>query len=327
MICSAFTMSSFGPEAISTQTKRLHNRMVQRGGAAVPGMSASGGIFFGGVFLIVGTLIALAGLKVIPIDPKGLHVPYGVLATVGLVFALPGLMILGQAARNAFAARRRERLQGFQAAEPAILDYPWNRDRWTPDRWAAVRRAGFAAGFLTIFMAVTGYIVFFESGAPFIMKLGMGVFMLVAAWCWVMFFRAVGHALKYGESWIGYRTFPMRPGTTLTLAWQPPARLLAVSAGGFTLRCVREWTETKRHGSRRRIEVVHEEVWSSSREVSPGTLFRPAEQTEVTFTLSADLPGTCLSAAQTATYWELEIQLDVPGLDFKETYLVPIYTA
>jgi hypothetical protein len=24
-------------------------------------------------------------------------------------------------------------------------------------------------------------------------------------------------------------------------------------------------------------------------------------------------------------FWELEAQLDLPGLDFKETYLVPIY--
>ena len=42
------------------------------------------------------------------------------------------------------------------------------------------------------------------------------------------------------------------------------------------------------------------------------------------FTPPAGLPITNLSGKE-AVYWEFEINLDLPGPDFKESYLVPVY--
>jgi hypothetical protein len=38
----------------------------------------------------------------------------------------------------------------------------------------------------------------------------------------------------------------------------------------------------------------------------------------------SDAQPTHLSTAK-PTFWELEVKLDLPGLDFNETYLVPVY--
>jgi hypothetical protein len=45
---------------------------------------------------------------------------------------------------------------------------------------------------------------------------------------------------------------------------------------------------------------------------------------ELRFEPPADGMSTQLSADK-PVFWEFEVELDLPGLDFKETYLVPVY--
>ncbi len=46
--------------------------------------------------------------------------------------------------------------------------------------------------------------------------------------------------------------------------------------------------------------------------------------------LCCDLPDDAVTTQLTANqpvFWELEVKLALPGLDFKETYLIPVYKA
>jgi hypothetical protein len=52
--------------------------------------------------------------------------------------------------------------------------------------------------------------------------------------------------------------------------------------------------------------------------------FEPGEDTALTFDLPPDAPPTSL-AGETPVFWELVVAMDLPGLDFAETCLVPIY--
>jgi hypothetical protein len=52
--------------------------------------------------------------------------------------------------------------------------------------------------------------------------------------------------------------------------------------------------------------------------------FRLREVVELRYDLPADARPTQLSGDK-PLYWELEVKLDLPGLDFNETYLVPVY--
>jgi hypothetical protein len=49
------------------------------------------------------------------------------------------------------------------------------------------------------------------------------------------------------------------------------------------------------------------------------------DSVELRYELPADAQPTQLSA-DTPIFWELEVKLDLPGLDFQEIYLVPIYS-
>ena len=54
--------------------------------------------------------------------------------------------------------------------------------------------------------------------------------------------------------------------------------------------------------------------------------FLPGKTVELNFDPPAGVPATCLSATP-AFFWVFEANLSRPGLDFKETYLVPVYAA
>ena len=50
------------------------------------------------------------------------------------------------------------------------------------------------------------------------------------------------------------------------------------------------------------------------------------EAVELRFEPDANALPTKLHADR-PVFWELEVKLDLPGLDFEETYLVPVYAA
>lgn len=319
-------MSPFGPEIVTPINRRLPQRQTRRGCGGATGLGTVGGFLFGAAFVGAGMWMLLAGLKVIPIDARKLHVPFWVLALLGAVFLLPGLWVWAATLKARLDAQRRDRRALAHGEDArAQTDYPWDTSRWEIDRWASSRRLGFGAVFMTVFMTAVGYIVYFERGTPGVVKVFAGIFVLAAVWCWLLLFREIWRAWKFGVTAVAYERFPMKLGEIARLRWIPPRRLLMVDSGQVTLRCVREWTEIVGSGKNRSVKICHESAWESVREVDAGTPIRPTDDIEVSFALPADQPGTCLSAAQTVTFWELEIRLAVPGLDFCESYLVPVY--
>ncbi|MFH1497663.1 MAG: hypothetical protein ABII82_07530 [Verrucomicrobiota bacterium] len=275
--------------------------------------------------MAAGAWITLAGLKVIEIDPRKLHVPFWVFTLVGIVFLLPGLLFCFWSFKAWLAERRRLQNLGANAHSPALRDHAWNTREWRTDRWAAAKRAGFAALFMTAFMTVVVHIVFFERGIPVVVKVGSSLFILAAVWCWFLFVRELLRGWKYGSSAVGYDRFPLPLGNTVNLRWLAPSNLLVIESGQVALRCVREWTETVGTGKHRTIKLRHESLWECVRAVEPGTMLRPTDDIELSFNVPPDQPGTCLSDPEKTRFWEVEIKLAVPGLDFNETYLVPIY--
>ena len=52
--------------------------------------------------------------------------------------------------------------------------------------------------------------------------------------------------------------------------------------------------------------------------------FRPNQEQAVAFMVPPDAPSTNLRA-NPPRYWELEVEVDAPGVNFLRTYGVPIY--
>jgi hypothetical protein len=70
--------------------------------------------------------------------------------------------------------------------------------------------------------------------------------------------------------------------------------------------------------------VVHEEIWSAKGIIEQPRNFPLHDAVELRYELPSEALSTRLSADK-PLFWELEVKLKLPGLDFSETYLVPIY--
>lgn len=305
----------------SRQRNRLTGRTERRG--VKTGLSTIGALAFGGVFVLAGAAIMLVGLKVIPVDPKGVHAPYWVLTMFGAVFALAGLMVWGMARTQFVSARRQREALRQHPDEPALIDYGWNPNGFIPSQWSQAAKTVGGAIFLTLFLSMFNWWAFFGKG-PLMVKVIVSIFDLLAFFAWWQAFLKIGHAAKFGGSRLEFTQFPYRLGQSLRLRWLPASGISQVNQGTFTLRCVEEWFERRGHGKNSSTTLVHEEIWSGTWFLDQVRSFPRLEEMELCCELPADAPATQLSADK-PIFWELEVKLDLPGLDFSETYLVPVY--
>lgn len=302
--------------------RRRLSGMMQRRGSKM-GLPTWGGFLFGGVFVAAGTGIVLVGTKVLPVDPASVHAPYWVLTMAGASFALGGFMVWGMAGKQFAANRRRTRATGQYSDEPALADYPWHPDGFAVSEWTgAAKAAGVALG-LTVFLSMFNWWAFVADG-PWMVKAIVVLFDCFGLAMWWVAGRQVGRALKFGHSRIVFARFPYRLAEPVNIRWQPARGIHRAHKGTFTLRCVEEWTESSGSGDSRTANIVHEEVWSAKWLMEQERNFSFRDEVELRYELPPDAQPTQLTADK-PVFWELEVQLDLPGLDFKETYLVPVY--
>lgn len=305
----------------STERQRLSGRTEQRGSRT--GFSTLGAFIFGGIFVLIGTLVIFVGIKVVPADPKGVHAPYWVLMVFGAVFACAGLMVWGMAWRQYTANRRRMEVMERYAGEPAVADYDWNSQGFAVNRWRRPVRAMGGAAFVTLFLSIFNYWGFWMQ-APWMVKVIVILFDLVLLAVWWHAFLLLGRAIKFGGSRIEFADFPFRLTKPVVVRWYPATGIAQARRGSFTLRCVAEWFETHGSGKNRSKRLVHEQIWGGTWFLDREHSFQPHENIELRFEPGADAPPTHLHADR-PVFWELEVKLDLPGLDFIETYLVPVY--
>jgi hypothetical protein len=136
----------------------------------------------------------------------------------------------------------------------------------------------------------------------------------------------LGRAAKFGGSRIEFAQFPYRLGKPVVLRWFPGQGIVQARKGRFALRCVEQWYERHGQGKDRSTRLVQEVTWSGTWHLDEPTSFTRGEMIEFRFEPPVGVTPTQLSAAQ-AVFWEFVVTLDLPGLDFEEAYLVPVYAA
>ena len=305
----------------SSEKRRLSGIIEQRGSQM--GMSTLGLILFGVPFTGIGVFVALVGLKIVPVNPSSVHAPYFVLFAFGLVFGLGGLMIWRMAWRQSRANRHRALAQERHINEPALEDYDWDPRGFRSHCWTKTVKAIGGVGFLALFLSMFNWWAWVAHG-PWMVKIIVSLFDLwlaFAVWLAVMTFS---RAVRFGDSRIEFVHFPYRANESIVVRWLTPSGISRANKGTFTLRCVKEYYETTGTGSNRTRNVVHEEQWNGTWSLEQPEDFPPGKNVELEFQPGAGLPATCLSGSETV-YWEFEVNLSLPGPDFKEAYLVPVY--
>lgn len=155
-------------------------------------------------------------------------------------------------------------------------------------------------------------------------KIIISVFDLIPIGVAYQVFLRVGRAIKFGGSQLQNTRFPIPLSKPIELRWKPSAGIVRANQGSFTLRCVEEYWISTGTGRNRSRKMVHEQIWSVTRFLDHPFTFPRMEEIELRFDIDPGLPSTSLSADR-PIFWELEIILDLPGLDFEECYLVPVY--
>jgi len=304
----------------SSERKRLSGSLRPRG--TQTGLTTLGAVLFGLPFVGAGLWAVLSGLKLIPLDESKLHGPHWMLTVFGIVFALAGLQLWSMGWRQHKANRRRTDLS---LRDPVLADYPWDPRGFSPPRWSRAAKGLGAVVFVALFLSMFNWWAFFAKG-PLMVKIIVGVFDLVLVLVAWQVGMMIGRTLKFGPSRIEFVRFPFRPGETLSVHWVVPAGITRVAKGTFTLRCVEEWHEETGSGKNRSRHLVQEAIWRATCHIDQPQELSPGRPEEIRFEIPVNATGTTLSKRNgKPIFWELVADLDLAGLDFKETYLVPVY--
>ena len=305
---------------VSRERTRLTGQLQPHG--VQTGLPSIGMFLFGLPFFGVGVWATLAGTKLISIDDSKLHAPHWVLAMFGIVFALAGVLVWSMGWRQLKANRRRRELE---MRDPALADYPWDERGFTPPRWSRAAKGLCGVFFFALFLSIFNWWAFGAKG-PWMVKIIVGIFDLVLLFVIWQVGLLVGRTVKFGPSRIEFARFPFRPGESMSLHWVVPQGMTHITQGKLTLRCVEEWYEESGSGKDRSRQLVQETIWSATGHFDQPQTFNPGQPEELRFEVPADAPGTVLSRRDTKpVFWELAVELDLAGLDFKETYLIPVY--
>lgn len=315
------TLVSDPPRSVAGR-RRLHGVTEQRGSKT--GFPLWGALLFGLLFVAMGTFIVLIGRKIVHTDPSSVHAPFWVLTVAGVCFAAGGLMVWGMAARQQRAERhRREALRRYSATD-AHTDHAWNPRGETSRQWPRAGRALMMAAFMTVFLSMFNWWAWGEKSSPVMVKIIVSVFDLILVAVWWQAVVLVSRAVKFAASRVEFDHFPYALDRPVVFRWIPPRGVGPAVKGEFTLRCVEEFYEERGSGKDRSKSLVHEVVCEETQSFDHTETFAAGRPVEFRFSPPEGAPSTALSADR-PVFWEFVVRLTMPGPDFEEQYLIPIY--
>jgi hypothetical protein len=203
------------------------------------------------------------------------------------------------------------------------VDHAWDARCHTPPRWGRAIKAVVGAGFLTMFLSLFNWWAWGAHG-PWPVKVIVALFDLILVLVWWRAALTVGRAIKFGGSRLDFDHFPYRLSEPVAVRWIPPRGIARADKGSVTFRCVEEFYEQQGSGKDRNSRMVHEEICAETQSFDRPQSFAPGRAVEFRFEPPPGALPTKLSADR-PVFWELEVKLSMPGLDFEEWYLVPVY--
>lgn len=242
-----------------------------------------------------------------------------VLAGVAFAFLFVGIGMMSTAL---WGHRRELTDETLRAAHP---DQPWmwNAD-WVSRRLTDQSRAGTALlwGFALLWTAIASPALLFVPDAirkgHLLAWFGL-LFPLVGIVLLANATRLTLRALRFRESTLVLDTVPVPIGGTLRGNLEVPHALTSVS--GVMIRLVGMERRQSGRDTTSRI-VCHEE-----RELEAGLVRHTADGTIIPIEIAvpADVPATDPTNEQLQMLWRLNVDAEVPGIDYRATFDVPIF--
>lgn len=157
---------------------------------------------------------------------------------------------------------------------------------------------------------------------PFFAKALVGLFDGIAVLMALGVVWALVHRLKFGRPYLRFEDFPFVLGGALRARLKPARGLSRCERMTLILRCVEVETVVRGSGRSRTVETRGWQVYED-RQVLESLDGR--YEVPVSFPLPSGEYATQLSADTRTRYWELLVEAQVPGLDLRSAFLLPVY--
>ncbi len=289
--------------------------------------AASGTILLlmGIVFFGTGSSISMMGLGWIPVDAGKVHVPMGILTLAGLVFALPGLMLLFSGIKQKLGQARIRELQARHPDQAWAWDGDWDgkllMDRGAARLWTSM----IGVGFLSCFAGVFHYVGFYAERAPSLFLYASLVIDLVFVIAAFVFVRNLLRLSKHGRGRIRLSTMPLLPGKPCELQFSLGSDISLFDSIHLDLAFVEEKVIQAGRGNNRSRQLIAETRLRETRDIELRDEAQGIQGSlEIVIHLPESSPTTQLTAAPSKS-WQLGIHLKTVGLDYKGRFLLPVY--
>lgn len=316
---------------INTERARLARRYTRIGKKTDIG---SIGYFVFGILLVgLGLFFIFKGIALLPsppssflsLDPSSFLAPTWAATTFGGLLVFCGITLVGRAALEYLHKRRCRKIARNSRWSSIHADHPWDPKGTIKSPWSKVAQSFFPILVFTVLLVPANIFIFRGGDFSIFFVVLLVAFDLVYLLGVFELIRRFIAAIKFGKSAVEYGSFPFVTGKRIELRWRPPKGLKKPDTLTFTLRCVEEWFEITGSSNRRSKDLVHEQLWASTKTVNHTTTRHVDSRVVLSFDVPETALGSYISAGEHIRFWELEVVADVPGLDFEERYLVPIY--
>lgn len=291
------------PKSISPEISRLRP-------PAPPGAYP---LFFGLALAAFGGYLALGGFGVLPLPDK-VRVPYWVVGMVGISLVFGGGLLLERVVAGRAASRAQD-----SADRQWPWDFPWDAGGCTHTPAGQWRQSLLGLCFMGAFLLPFNWIALFHPDREIWVQLIVVLFDAIPATLLYLLLRQSLQYLKYGKSQIAFAHFPYAPGETVRFDFSPN-RFSPIT---FTLRFLEETYQVVGSGEDEKTVSRCLMHWSAAQ-----TLWPPpaAESVPVEFALPEETAWvTDFSDGARVRYWEVLAVATQPGLDFRASFLLPVY--
>jgi hypothetical protein len=234
------------------------------------------------------------------------------------LFVASGLLLWLVAFRAIVAGLLFERRLRRHTDAPWLADRAWNPKGDREHPFSSSIKGLFGLGFLVLFLLPFHWWMWAEPWIPGILMLAL--FDLLPLGYLAYWLYAMGRAIKYGASWVGYDRFPFFLGETLEVRLGCRGRLDRFDKLTVTVRFIK--VKQERTGNSN--QTVCYQHWAEQRVVDP-SLLSDAFVLPVYVSLPTGDYGTWLSD-DSPRYWEIEAKGEAPGIDFLARFLLPVYS-
>ena len=281
-------------------------------------------ILFGLAFFIAGLPILGIGLGWINSPQSSIHAPLWVIGACGGLFVAVGAWLMLHGVKGLHRLWNMSHGKQQLPHSPWLWDYPWQAQGSTNNKFKESLGSISALIVFGVFLAPFNWIAFVSNSGGFFWQFITGFFdVIILLGVGGYLLKNVGQLWTFGNGMVSFQDFPFFLGQTMSLTIE---RLpIDISTVQFNLRCIEEAYEIRKRGRKRESIVVCYQIYHDTQTIR-GELINETGQLRCSWNLPDDKHLTSTPSERPATFWELEVRAERPGLDYHCLFLLPIYT-